>query len=232
MYESILNPTELYNLFFLSIKSITRYSSSTEFSENDENLSKIWDGITQKLYPDQTKHESYGETVYRAEFSCLHTISYAILMKNGTPRRKEISGSEIDILKTLRDDLNNAYGKNRDLILCGYNIYAFSIPYLMKKYMIYGINPPKIFKKQISAKPWEQRIADVMQLWKFNGYYNISLNALGNLHGIENNHYDLIDLSQKYWTELNEELIKEQAKVEILLLIGLMEKFRAVFNEV
>ena len=54
--------------------------------------------------------------------------------------------------------------------MCAHNGKEFDFPYLGRRFLILGIEMPHALAQIQTAKPWEVRLIDTMQLWKFGDY--------------------------------------------------------------
>jgi len=83
---------------------------------------------------------------------------------------------------------------NRDGIM-SYDGRRFDYPFMIKRAIIRGILLPEFFKI-INKKPWDVKLYDMKEIWKFGGTSNISINALAKSLQIElpKKQYDKIDI--------------------------------------
>lgn len=69
--------------------------------------------------------------------------------------------------------------------VCGWNIKNFDIPFLSKHFYKNRLPIPQSIKTN-SVKPWESKIIDLMELWRFGNWQgNTSLNDVSLFLGIE-----------------------------------------------
>ena len=61
----------------------------------------------------------------------------------------------------------------RSFNLCGQNIKNFDVPFLGKRYLINGLNPPDSFPKH-NTKPWELALIDTKEIWGFGNLRGLS----------------------------------------------------------
>ncbi len=81
--------------------------------------------------------------------------------------------SEKDLLIQLKDFLDSKI----NLKLGGFNIKGFDIPFLIKRYLLNGIELPKMFQIR-GKKPWEVTFLDTMEDWKGMGWEATALETL------------------------------------------------------
>jgi len=66
--------------------------------------------------------------------------------------------------------------------LIGHNIVGFDIPFLWKRAMVLGVEPPSNFPR--NPKPWSEHVADTMLLWDANQRAGASMDRICRLMGI------------------------------------------------
>ena len=186
--------------------------------------------------------------VYFPEFSKAVAITYAsVYMENGTLKRymkKIVNEDEFIVLATFMDELyqlsSNAIQSNPHFfpILCGHNIISHDIPFLIKKHIIYRDKFDKkitlILKKSLNIKPWESGLIDTLNVWKFNGYDNMSLMLISDFLELKKT-VDLLSLdevSRQYWGMIESnpekalEFVSLQSATQTNLVIQLMNTLR------
>jgi len=90
--------------------------------------------------------------------------------------------NEIELLIKL-SEIFDRFMKH-EYFLAGHNIIGFDIPYLIKRYIINKIKVPKLLNSN-GVKSWEKTEKDTMQLWKFGGWQNVSLEVISASLGME-----------------------------------------------
>ncbi len=76
-------------------------------------------------------------------------------------------------------------GKPQTQILCAHNGFEFDFPYLMRRFMINGIQVPASLDL-FGKKPWEIPHLDTMKIWGGTAWnYRVSLELLCHVFGIE-----------------------------------------------
>lgn len=72
-----------------------------------------------------------------------------------------------------------------DTVVCGHNVSAFDLRFLIQRYMINRLRPPAIIQRAADAKPWESnKVFDTMVQWAGVGG-RVSLDKLCLAFGIE-----------------------------------------------
>lgn len=114
-----------------------------------------------------------------AEYSQVVCITVGVFVEDEV-RIRTIKGDEQKILKTFQAILE-AKG---NYILCAHGGKNFDIPFLMKRYIINGLELPK--EVDVSGKkPWEIPHLDTAELWKGSGWKSSSLVSICLALGID-----------------------------------------------
>jgi len=74
---------------------------------------------------------------------------------------------------------------SQNLTICGHNVAGFDLPFLKHRSIILGIKPPPAMLKAMSAKPWDNCIADTMLLWSSDSQKRVSMDKLCKAFGLE-----------------------------------------------
>ena len=224
------------------------YIAKTKFTENDLNDVEY-------------QEQKYKETaIHYPEFSRIVTITYASLyMKDGKMNRyfKKISNeNEYLVLANFIDVLYQLSSEGVKSsppyfpTLCGHNIINYDIPLLIKRTLKHKAEfeaartdqnstqqlIPFILKNCLSAKPWEGRVVDTVNVWKFNGNDYTPLMLIADYLGLKKT-VDLLplhELSRYYWDNVSEkpedtlEAVSLQSATQTNLVIQLMNELRQV----
>ena len=76
------------------------------------------------------------------------------------------------------------FTKNREALLCAHNGKEFDYPYIARRMIINNLIIPEILDNA-GKKPWEVKLLDTIDLWKFGDYKNYtSLELLTSILGI------------------------------------------------
>ncbi len=169
-------------ILFLDIETVPNASAWNDLSESDK---KLWDKKT--FY--QRKEEVTAEDFYMeragimAEFGKIICISVGMIDKNNSLKIKSFADdNESKLLSEFGEMFNSP--KLRDVILCAHNGKEFDFPWIARRFLINGMQPPKPFQ-MFGKKPWEIPHLDTMELWKFGDYKSfVSLELLAHVFGI------------------------------------------------
>lgn len=178
----MIQTVPIEKILFLDIETVPK-TGNWEDLEDDEKL--LWNKKTSW----QRKEEVSGEEFYyeragvMAEFGKIICISVGMLEKNGKLRIRSFSGDdERKLLEEFGEIFNHT--KLRDAILCAHNGKEFDFPWIARRFLINGMQPPVPFQLY-GKKPWEIPHIDTMELWKFGDYKSfVSLELLAYIFGI------------------------------------------------
>lgn len=216
----------LEKVLFLDIETVPQSGSWEDLNETDQYL---WDKKTRmQRKEDFTAEEFYGERGgIMAEFGKIICISVGILEKNEKLMIKSFFG---DDEKMLLEEFGEIFNrpKLRDVILCAHNGKEFDFPWIARRFLINGMQPPKPFQ-MFGKKPWEIPHLDTMELWKFGDYKSfISLELLAHVFGIPTPKDDIDGsmVSSIYHIEKDLFRIVQYCEKDVLTLANVFRKLR------
>ena len=255
LFNEVFNPQTIYESLFFSVKSVLKYKTIGELYENDKLGASQWDSLVDTKYrsrydKDVEPQKIYEENaVYYPMFNQIISISYGILYNEDGKLKRQLkkicNNDEYVVLATFMDELRDITNEGGNVseqsfpILCGHNIIKHDIPLLLKKYVYYrdrfNNEIPLILKRGLSIKPWESGIIDVTNIWKFNGYDDMSLMMISDYLGLKRtvDLYSDNKFSLKYWDLVDSGGIEEalsfaqlQSSTQANLVIQLMNILR------
>lgn len=170
------------NILFLDIETVPQIDT---WDNLDSNTQYLWDKKTKS----QRKEEIQASDFYEqragimAEFGMIVCISIGMIDNNsGKLKIKTFSGDERNLLISFCELFNSPRLNN--IILCAHNGKEFDFPYIARRLLINGIQPPVPFQ-MFGKKPWEIPHIDTMELWKFGDWKSyVSLELLAHIFGI------------------------------------------------
>lgn len=169
-------------ILFLDIETVPNHPTWDKVEESEQ---KLWDKKTRfQRKDDFTAEEFYLERGgIMAEFGRIICITVGMVEKNDTLKIKSFSGhDELKLLQKFGEIFNSP--KLRDIILCAHNGKEFDFPWIARRFLINGMQPPLPFQ-MFGKKPWEIPHLDTMELWKFGDYKSfVSLELLAHLFGV------------------------------------------------
>ncbi|MDP3001934.1 MAG: 3'-5' exonuclease [Bacteroidales bacterium] len=181
----MLDNVRVEDVLFLDIETVPAAAS---YDLLDPAMQSLWDKKSNQFRsPDQTSGYVYERAGIYSEFGKIICISVG-LIKEKNPfsfRLKSFYGNEE---KTLLSDFSAMLSKfsktNREALLCAHNGKEFDYPYIARRMIINGLIIPDILDNA-GRKPWEIKLLDTMDLWKFGDYKNYtSLDLLTSILGI------------------------------------------------
>ena len=222
----MLNSIPLEKVLFLDIETVPQYA---EWDEMHESKQQLWDKKTKT----QRKEDFSAEEFYKerggimAEFGKIICISVGILDKNERLMIKSFYG---DDEKKLLEEFGEIFNrpKLREVILCAHNGKEFDFPWIARRFLINGMQPPKAFQL-FGKKPWEIPHLDTMELWKFGDYKSyVSLELLANVFGIPTPKDDIDGsmVASIYWIEKDLFRIVQYCEKDVLTLANIFRRMR------
>lgn len=189
------------------------------------------------------------KAIFYPEFSRIVAITYASLYsEEGKLRRffKKINGEdESVVIATFMDVLQNLSSEGAKstpqffMDFCGHNIMGYDIPLLVKRFIkhkdkLQNKELPYMIKRCLAAKPWESKVIDTVNVWKFNGGDYTPLMLIADYLGLKKNSDldTLPEVSRKYWKTVGEkpeealEYVSLQSANQTNLVIQLMNELR------
>lgn len=216
----------LEKILFLDIETVPQAGNWKELHETDQYL---WDKKTRmQRKEDFTAQEFYNERGgIMAEFGKIICISVGILEKSEKLMIKSFSGDdERKLLEEFGEIFNHP--KLHDVILCAHNGKEFDFPWIARRFLINGMQPPKPFQ-MFGKKPWEIPHLDTMELWKFGDYKSfISLELLAHVFGIPTPKDDIDGsmVSSIYYIEKDLFRIVQYCEKDVLTLANIFRRMR------
>jgi predicted PolB exonuclease-like 3'-5' exonuclease len=181
----MLDNIKTEDIMFLDIETVPESSS---YELLDPVFQALWEKKS-KLF--RTDEQPAGEVYERAgiysEFGKIICISVGMI-RDKNPfgfRLKSFYGDdEKELLSGFSDMLSKFTRINREALLCAHNGKEFDYPYIARRMIINKLIIPDILDNA-GKKPWEIKLLDTMDLWKFGDYKNYtSLDLLTSVLGI------------------------------------------------
>jgi uncharacterized protein YprB with RNaseH-like and TPR domain len=181
----MLENTKVEDVMFLDIETVPGFSSFDLLNPSFQNL---WDKKSKQFRtPDQTAGDVYERAGIYSEFGKIICISVGLIRERNpfSLKLKSFYGKdEKTILTEFSGMLLKFCRNNREAVLCAHNGKEFDFPYIARRMIINGLNIPEILDNA-GKKPWEVKLLDTMDLWKFGDYKNYtSLDLLTTVLGI------------------------------------------------
>lgn len=222
----MLKNIPLERVLFLDIETVPQFGNWEEMEESEQ---KLWDKKTlHQRKDDFTAEEFYKERGgIMAEFGKIICISVGLLDKSNKLNIKSFADDdEKKLLEEFGEIFNHT--KLRDAILCAHNGKEFDFPWIARRFLINGMEPPKPFQL-FGKKPWEIPHLDTMELWKFGDYKSyVSLELLAHVFGIPTPKDDIDGsmVASIYWIEKDLFRIVQYCEKDVLTLANIFRRMR------
>jgi uncharacterized protein YprB with RNaseH-like and TPR domain len=225
----MLDNIRVENIMFLDIETVPETSSYELLSPAMRNL---WDKKSKQFRtPDQKAEDVYERAGIYSEFGRIICISVG-LIRGKNPfvfRLKSFFGKEEKSVLTEFSGMLTKFSRtNKEAILCAHNGKEFDFPYIARRMIINGLIIPEILDNA-GKKPWEIKLLDTMDLWKFGDYKNYtSLDLLTSVLGIPTPKDD-IDGSMVagiFYNEDNIQRIVHYCEKDVLAIARVLLRFK------
>jgi len=227
MLENI-NPGDI---MFLDIETVPVLKS---FDNLNPQLQVLWDKKSANFRKeDQTATDVYQRAGIYSEFGKIICISVGVI-KDKNPygfRLKSFFGDDEKIILTEFSSMISKFSKNREALLCAHNGKEFDYPYIARRMIINELLIPDILNNA-GKKPWEVKLLDTMELWKFGDYKNYtSLDLLSSVLGFPSPKDDIDGsmVADIYWIEHDLKRIVTYCEKDVLAVARILLRF---MNEV
>jgi uncharacterized protein YprB with RNaseH-like and TPR domain len=216
------------DVMFLDIETVP---ASDSFENLEPGFKNLWEKKSRQFRdPEKTAEDVYERAGIYSEFGKIICISVGILKLKGGSfiRLKSFFGDDEIALLTDFADLVLKFGKlHKDAVLCAHNGREFDFPYIARRMVINRIQIPEILDNA-GKKPWDVKLLDTMDLWKFGDYKNYtSLELLTSVLGIPTPKDD-IDGSMVagiYYKEKDIERIVRYCEKDVLAIAQVLLRF-------
>lgn len=221
----MLKNIPIEKILFLDIETVPIYESWNEVSNEEK---KLWDKKTFK----QRGEEISAEEFYRdragvmAEFGKIICISVGMLERNGVKIKSFAGDDERELLENFGRIFNSPRLSN--VILCAHNGKEFDFPWIARRMLINGFEPPTPFQ-MFGKKPWEIPYLDTMELWKFGDWKSfISLELMAHIFGVPTPKDDIdgSQVAEIYYQEKDLPRIVRYCEKDVLTLVNVFRKMR------
>jgi uncharacterized protein YprB with RNaseH-like and TPR domain len=217
------------DILFLDIETVP-YAPSMALL--DPAMQVLWDKKS-KLFrnPDQSADEAYERAGIYSEFGKIICISVG-LIKEKNPYSFRIKSFYGDDEKALLNEFSGMLSKfcrsDKDAQLCAHNGKEFDFPYIARRMIINKLVIPEILDNA-GKKPWEVKLLDTMDLWKFGDYKNYSsLDLLTTVLGIPTPKDDIDGsmVARVYYEEKDLPRIVHYCEKDVLAIAQILLRFK------
>jgi 3'-5' exonuclease len=181
----MLEKIKIEDVLFLDIETVPEAPS---FDSLDPVSQSLWDKKSKQFRStEQAAGDVYERAGIYSEFGKIICIS-AGMIRDRDPfsfRLKSFFGDdERSILSDFSAMLSKFTKSNREALLCAHNGKEFDYPYIARRMIINRVQIPELLDNS-GKKPWEIKLLDTMDMWKFGDYKNYtSLELLTSILGI------------------------------------------------
>jgi 3'-5' exonuclease len=182
---------QLENVLFLDIETA---SITANYADLPDHFQHLWNHKAELLHRNDGATEMNPAEMYHqraaifAEFGKVVCVSCGFIrFQDDQPhfRLKSFFGADEKAILAGFAELVNGFTTKQDRTLCAHNGKEFDFPYLGRRYLINGMQLPTVLADLQSKKPWEVRLLDTMQIWKFGDYKSFtSLDLLCAVMGV------------------------------------------------
>ena len=217
------------NVLFIDIETVPQCPS---YNDVEESMQKLWDKKSAYFLKDEeTPADIYQRAGIYAEFGKIVCISAGVIhYVKGEMHFKVKSFANDDekkLLMEFTDMLENFMHKSPEHNMCGHNAKEFDFPYIARRMLVNGLRLPQALNIA-GKKPWEVKLLDTLDLWKFGDYkHYTSLNLLTTIFSIPSPKDD-IDGSQVadvYYNENDLERIAIYCEKDVFATAQLLLRF-------
>jgi len=224
--------SSLQNLFLLDIETVPQ---QPEYHMLGEDWQQLWRDKISKTVPETvTAEESYLQRAgILAEFGKIVCISTGYFYQNEQKqwclKVKSIYGdNEKQLLEEFVKVTDKLCKHNKQFEFCGHNIKEFDIPYICRRLLINNMQLPEYLCLH-GAKPWEVKMVDTLQWWKFGDYKNyITLHLLATVLGVPTSKTDMDgSMGQHvYFKDKNLRKIVEYCQRDVVVVANIVLRFK------
>lgn len=224
--------SSIYDLLLIDIETVPQYQDYMALSELWKSL---WCAKISKIMPENfSPEECYLQRAgILAEFGKVICISTGYFTNNEdkelTLRIKSIYGhDEKIILQSFKELITKIYKYNNHFEFAGHNIREFDIPYLCRRMLINSLELPAPLQIH-GAKPWEVKMVDTLQWWKFGDYKNyVSLHLLANVLNVHTSKTDMDGsmVQDVYYKENDLARIVEYCQRDVVVVANVILRFK------
>jgi predicted PolB exonuclease-like 3'-5' exonuclease len=165
----MLSNVRTEDILFLDIETVPAASS---YKMLDQSSQIHWEKKSKQFRNEsQSAEDVYERAGIYAEFGKIICISVG-LIKEKEPfsfRLKSFFGDDEKALLLEFSSMLNKFSRNREALLCAHNGKEFDYPYIARRMIINRLIIPEILDNA-GRKPWEVKLLDTLDLWKFGDY--------------------------------------------------------------
>jgi len=222
----------LTELLLLDIETVPCFPSFADMDSSWQSLflDKIAKTVPEGMSNAEIYHKKAG---ILAEFGKIICISTAFFYENEEKqmalKMKSLYGNdEVEILRNFTDLCNKMHQHHPHFQFGGHNIKEFDIPYICRRLLINRLPLPECLQLH-DKKPWEVKMFDTLNWWKFGDNKNyVSLHLLANVLGIPTSKSDMDGsmVQDVYYKEKDLPRIVEYCQRDVVVTANVILRFK------
>jgi predicted PolB exonuclease-like 3'-5' exonuclease len=222
----------LKDLLLMDIETVPMVENYQDLSPDWQIL--WWDKVSKTVPENTTPAQSWKmKGGILAEFGKIICISTAYFYEDEHRKLclkvKSISGhNEKELLIQFLDLCAKMYKHNKNFQFGGHNIKEFDLPYICRRIMINQLPMPEYLWLH-DRKPWEVKMFDTLNWWKFGDNKNyISLHLLASVLQIPTSKSDIdgSKVQEVYYQEKNLQRIVEYCQRDVVVCANVVLRYK------
>lgn len=222
----------LKDLLLMDIETVPMVENYQDLSPEWQIL--WWDKVSKTVPENTTPAQSWKmKGGILAEFGKIICISTAYFYEDEHRKLclkvKSISGhNEKELLIQFLDLCAKVYKHNKNFQFGGHNIKEFDLPYICRRVMINQLPMPEYLWLH-DRKPWEVKMFDTLNWWKFGDNKNyISLHLLASVLQIPTSKSDIdgSKVQEVYYQEKNLQRIVEYCQRDVVVCANVVLRYK------
>tara|TARA_R110000782_G_scaffold75974_2_gene151388 strand:+ start:135 stop:866 length:732 start_codon:yes stop_codon:yes gene_type:complete len=188
----MFSKNDIKNMLFLDIETVASHESLDALNQDVPEIAKHWESkanviVSPKAGKPELAHLSVEElylheSALYSEFSKIVTISIGQVVFNDDDEpefkvKSFYSEDEEVVVTGMQKALIALFNKAPGLKLVGHNIKGFDMPFMLRKFVKYGIAIPSQLQLH-HVKPWDNCLVDTNEIWKFGSWTGCTLDLL------------------------------------------------------
>jgi len=220
------------DLLLMDIETVPMVENYQDLSPDWQIL--WWDKVSKTVPENTTPAQSWKmKGGILAEFGKIICISTAYFYEDEHRKLclkvKSISGhDEKELLVHFLDLCARMYKHNKNFQFGGHNIKEFDLPYICRRIMINQLPMPEYLWLH-DRKPWEVKMFDTLNWWKFGDNKNyISLHLLASVLQIPTSKSDIdgSKVQEVYYQEKNLQRIVEYCQRDVVVCANIVLRYK------
>ncbi len=219
------------NLLLIDIETVPQFENYNLLSPTWQLLwnNKISKTVPENTLPQDSYHDKAGILAEFGKIVCISTAFYYFNEeKHPILKVKSIFGeSESEILISFIQLCNKVYFHNPNFQFAGHNVKEFDIPFICRRMIVNHLSLPEYLLIH-EKKPWEVKIFDTLNWWKFGDHKNyITLHLLANVLGLPTSKDDIDGsmVQDVYYKERNLKRIADYCEKDVVLTANIILRF-------